>query len=113
MQREHVGRRTSPLVPLSNCKACHSSKTYGAHYNAAAHLRRAHFFPDRNKRGGCGKVSEGRGGMGGGDEPPMDELKNWMYEKVEVNVAGNVLQSSPPELSQIDNDMFTEFNQFY
>jgi hypothetical protein len=102
-----------PLVPLSNCKACRSSKTYGAHYNAAAHLRRAHFFPYKNKRGGRGKVSEGRGGMGGGDEPPIDELKNWMYEKVEVNVAGNVLQSSPPELSQIDNDMFTEFNQFY
>ena len=50
--------------------------------------------------------------MGGGEEPPMDELKNWMYEKVEVNVAGNVLQSTPPELSQIGNDIFTEFNQF-
>jgi hypothetical protein len=50
--------------------------------------------------------------MGGGDEPPMDELKNWMYEKVEVNVAGNVLQSTLPELSQIDNDIFPEFNQF-
>jgi hypothetical protein len=49
--------------------------------------------------------------MGGGDEPPMDELKNWMYEKIEVNAADNVLQSTPPELSQIDN-MFPEFNQF-
>jgi len=101
------GRR--PLVPLSNCKACRSNKTYGANYNAAAHLRRAHFFPCKNKRGGRGKVSEGRGGMGGGDEPPMDELKNWMYEKVEANVAGNVLQSTPPELSQLD---FSELNQF-
>jgi len=104
------GRR--PLVPLSNCKACRSNKTYGANYNAAAHLRRAHFFPCKNKRGGRGKVSEGRGGMGGGDEPPMDELKNWMYEKVEANVAGNVLQSTPPELSQIDTDIFTGFNWF-
>jgi hypothetical protein len=85
------GRR--PLVPLSNCKACRSNKTYGANYNAAAHLRRAHFFPCKNKRGGRGKVSEGRGGMGGGDEPPMDELKNWMYEQVETNVAGNVLHN--------------------
>jgi hypothetical protein len=101
-----------PCVSLSSCKACRNNKTYGANYNAAAHLRRAHFFPNKNKRGGRGKVSEGRGGMGGGDEPPMDELKNWMYEKVEVNVAGNVPQSTHPELSQIDNDMFTEFNQF-
>ena len=38
--------------------------------------------------------------MGGGEEPPMDELKNWMYEKIEINVAGNVLQSISPELSQ-------------
>jgi hypothetical protein len=104
------GRR--PAVPLTNCKACRNHKTYGANYNAAAHLRRAHFFPCKNKRGGRGKVSEGRGGMGGGEEPPMDELKNWMYEKVEVNVAGNSLPNASPELSQIDNDIFTEFNQF-
>jgi len=69
-----------PVVPLSNCKACREGKTYCANYNAAAHLRRAHFFPCKNKRGGRGKVSEGRGGMGGGDEPSMDELKNWMCE---------------------------------
>jgi hypothetical protein len=50
--------------------------------------------------------------MGGGDEPPMDELKNWMYEQMEVNIASNVLQSTPPDLSQIDNDMLSEFNQF-
>jgi hypothetical protein len=99
-----------PVVPLSNCKACRNNKTYGAQYNAAAHLRRMHFFPCKSKRGGRGKVTEGRGGMGGGEEPPMDELKNWMYEKVEVNVAGNVLQSTPPELSQIDNGMFLKFN---
>jgi hypothetical protein len=104
------GRR--PAVPLSNCKACRNNKTYGANYNAAAHLRRAHFFPCKNKRGGLGKVSEGRGGMGGGEEPSMDELKNWMYEKIEINAAGNVLQNTPPELSQIDTDIFTKFNQF-
>jgi hypothetical protein len=104
------GRR--PAVPLSNCKACRNHKTYGANYNAAAHLRRAHFFPCKNKRGGRGKISEGRGGMGGGEEPPMDELKNWMYEKIEINVAGNVLQSTSPDLSQIDTGIFTEFDQF-
>ena len=101
-----------PSVSLSSCKACRNNKTYGANYNAAAHLRRAHFFPCKNKRGGRGKVSEGRGGMGGGDEPPMDELKNWMYEHMEVNVTSNVVHSTPPELSQIDNDNLPEFNQF-
>jgi hypothetical protein len=73
---------------LSNCKACRSQKTYGANYNAAAHLRRAHFNPCKNKRGGRGKKSEGRGGMGGGNDPPMDVLKNWMYEVYEHNVNG-------------------------
>ena len=99
-----------PAVPLAACKACRNYKTYGANYNAAAHLRRAHFYPCKNKRGGRGKISEGRGGMGGGEEPPMDELKNWMYEKVEVNVTG--MQGSAPEVSHIDIDMMPSYNQF-
>jgi hypothetical protein len=65
---------------LAKCKACTMGKRYGANYNAAAHLRRAHFNPPKNKRGGRGKKSEGRGGMGGGNKPPMEELKQWMLE---------------------------------
>ncbi|KIX94581.1 uncharacterized protein Z520_09627 [Fonsecaea multimorphosa CBS 102226] len=76
---------------LSNCKACRSRKTYGANYNAAAHLRRAHFNPCKNRRGGRGKKSEGRGGMGGGNTPPMEFLKHWMYEELELNVNGRVI----------------------
>ena len=76
---------------LSNCKACRSGKTYGANYNAAAHLRRAHFNPCKNRRGGRGKKSEGRGGMGGGNTPPMEFLKNWMYEKAEINSNGRII----------------------
>lgn len=76
---------------LSNCKACRNRKTYGANYNAAAHLRRAHFNPCKNKRGGRGKKSEGRGGMGGGNQPSMEFLKNWMYEEFELNVDGRVV----------------------
>lgn len=76
---------------LSNCKACRSRKTYGANYNAAAHLRRAHFNPCKNRRGGRGKKSEGRGGMGGGNSPPMEFLKHWMYEELELNVNGRVI----------------------
>ncbi|KKY28080.1 hypothetical protein UCRPC4_g00703 [Phaeomoniella chlamydospora] len=65
---------------LANCKACRRGKTYGANYNAAAHLRRTHFHPCKKGRGGRGKPSEKRGGKGGGDDPPMDELRNWMKE---------------------------------
>jgi hypothetical protein len=76
---------------LSNCKACRNKKTYGANYNAAAHLRRAHFNPCKNKRGGRGKKSENRGGMGGGNLPPMEVLKHWMYEELEYNNNGKAI----------------------
>ncbi|OCK83823.1 hypothetical protein K432DRAFT_423047 [Lepidopterella palustris CBS 459.81] len=67
---------------LASCKQCRNGKKYGAYYNAAAHLRRAHFHP--RKRGRKGKHDEKRGGKGGGDDPPMEYLKqNWMQE-VEV-----------------------------
>ncbi|KAH6627977.1 hypothetical protein F5144DRAFT_290098 [Chaetomium tenue] len=56
-----------PLIPLAKCKACVTQKRYGAYYNAAAHLRRAHFNPNR-------------GGKASGDWPPMSILKDWMRE---------------------------------
>ncbi|KAJ4290155.1 hypothetical protein N0V88_006664 [Collariella sp. IMI 366227] len=56
-----------PVIPLNKCKACVTQKRYGAYYNAAAHLRRAHFNPHR-------------GGKASGDWPPMSILKDWMRE---------------------------------
>jgi hypothetical protein len=65
-----------PVLPLSRCKACHQQKKkYTAYYNAAAHLRRAHFRP---------KPKERRGGIGG-DWPLMSELKCWMKEVEDQN----------------------------
>ncbi|KAK3896945.1 hypothetical protein C8A05DRAFT_48237 [Staphylotrichum tortipilum] len=60
-------RSPQPMIPLGKCKACVTQKRYGAYYNAAAHLRRAHFNPNR-------------GGKASGDWPPMSILKDWMRE---------------------------------
>ena len=68
---------------LANCKACRQGKKYNAYYNAAAHLRRAHFNPCKKGRGGRNKGDEKRGGKGGGLQPPMEVLKEWMEERDE------------------------------
>ncbi|KAK8254866.1 hypothetical protein HDK77DRAFT_13722 [Phyllosticta capitalensis] len=72
---------------LAHCKACRNGKKYGAYYNAAAHLRRAHFNP--RKRGRKAKGDERRGGKGGGDHPPMDVLKQFWMKEVEEYVPEN------------------------
>jgi hypothetical protein len=63
---------------LASCKACTSKKKYYAYYNATAHLRRAHFNPKRKGRKGKIEPEDRRGGKGGGKEPPMDVLKEWL-----------------------------------
>ncbi|KAF2676550.1 hypothetical protein K458DRAFT_282436, partial [Lentithecium fluviatile CBS 122367] len=61
---------------LANCKHCRNKKAYGAYYNAAVHLRRAHFHPMKCRRRGKEKV-----GIRAGDDPPMDYLKqHWIRE---------------------------------
>lgn len=81
---------------LANCKKCASGKRYNVYYNAAAHLRRAHFNPKR--KGGKGK-KEGRGGKYGGSHPSMDTLKLWMTE-IEEDVRDTV----PPRSEDEEDD---------
>lgn len=97
---------------LANCKKCVNGKRYNVYYNAAAHLRRAHFNP--KQKGGKGK-KERRGGKGGGDQPSMETLKMWM-EEIEEDVRDNVPSRSGDEeddeekmCADLDSDQ-TEFD---
>ena len=99
-----------PVVPLSRCKACHhQKKKYGAYYNAAAHLRRAHFRPKTKGRSKSGsKVDEKkRGGNGGGNWPTMDELKPWMEEVEEAATEYSVSTTQQDELDASDDELDT------
>ncbi|RSL57832.1 hypothetical protein CEP53_006335 [Fusarium sp. AF-6] len=78
-----------PIIPLSRCKACLAQKRYGAYYNAAAHLRRAHFRPHR-----VGKAS--------GDWPSMSVLKDWMREvRQSVDVTEEHISSGEEEMDEL------------
>ncbi|KAL9055885.1 MAG: hypothetical protein Q9162_003311 [Coniocarpon cinnabarinum] len=77
---------------LGNCKSCKQRKTYNADYNAAAHLRRAHFYPKKPKGRRRGKVEEKRGGKGGGDQPPMEQIRKYLEEVY----APSKLRDCPP-----------------
>ncbi|KAL8734025.1 MAG: hypothetical protein Q9166_001786 [cf. Caloplaca sp. 2 TL-2023] len=86
---------------LSRCKACLRGKRYNAYYNAAAHLRRAHFNP--KPKGPKGKTPNEeqtkRGGSSGGEWPSMDVCKMWMQEIREY-----VPQKSQPYNDDEDDD---------
>ncbi|CRK35933.1 hypothetical protein BN1708_006855 [Verticillium longisporum] len=88
------------LYPLNQCKQCVAKKQYGAYYNAAAHLRRTHFKPKvaRGKKA-RGDDEEKRGGSGGGDWPPMTELKAW-FEEVYVHSS----ETNDADEDEDDND---------
>lgn len=56
------------------------------YYNAAAHLRRAHFCPRKRGRKARGEERESRAGKAGGDWPPIEWLKaNGWLKEVEVS----------------------------
>ena len=61
---------------LAECPACTSGKKYNSYYNAAAHLRRAHFNPSNGNPGKAGD----RRGIDADTVPSMEVLKTWMKE---------------------------------
>jgi hypothetical protein len=94
---------------LASCKFCLNKKVYGAYYNAAAHLRRAHFHP--RKRGRNGKKEEKRGGLRGGDDPPMEALRQYWIQEIEVP---NVTPSVPNEefdISDSETDVLYKLDE--
>jgi len=104
--------REKPVLPLSKCKACATQKKkYGAYYNAAAHLRRAHFKPKSKGRNKSSKVedSQKRGGKAGGDWPPMAELKNWMKE-VEEPAADYAQQEEEDDEEDMNENMLDDIS---
>lgn len=89
-----------PAKPLNICKQCKQQKQYNVYYNAAAHLRRAHFCPRKRGRKARGEERESRAGKAGGDWPPIDWLKaNGWLKEIEVSseqAFGSVLAGSYP-----------------
>ena len=73
---------------LSGCQKCVQGKKYNAYYNAAAHLRRAHFIPrvkERRSKNYFEKSIE-REEPGGGEVRSMDSCKLWIRE-VHVDIS--------------------------
>ncbi|KAH9897176.1 hypothetical protein F4778DRAFT_783283 [Xylariomycetidae sp. FL2044] len=93
-----------PINPLNNCEACRTDKKYAADYHAAAHLRRTHFKEPPARRQAGEKRVEKRGGKGGGDWPPMSELKYWMKEVYVPAVKITYVDTSDDEA---ENPFFT------
>ena len=114
-QRAHAKVRTvwvtvdasSDKKFLAKCKQCCAGKKYGAYYNAAAHLRRAHFSPPKR-----GRKPKG-GNKGRSDLPTVDDLMRggWIKEITEVfdndDVNDNKHDLASSELEDIANPLPT------
>ncbi|KAK1824147.1 hypothetical protein LTR12_001448 [Friedmanniomyces endolithicus] len=96
-----------PQKPLGICKQCKQRKEYNVYYNAAAHLRRAHFCPRKRGRKAMGEERESRAGKAGGDWPPIEWLKaNGWLQEVETSSAPLFTQEMVP--SQLDTSFMDD-----
>ncbi|KAF2724947.1 hypothetical protein K431DRAFT_309623 [Polychaeton citri CBS 116435] len=94
-----------PAKLLDACKYCKNGKQYNVYYNAAAHLRRAHFNPRKRGRKARGEERESRAGKTGGDWPRIDWLKQHGWLK-EIEVRGPVGSSTTSEA--VDSDLVAD-----
>lgn len=92
-----------PAKSLKICKQCKQQKRYNVYYNAAAHLRRAHFCPRKRGRKARGEERESRAGKAGGDWPPIEWLKaNGWLKEIEISSSDHALSAAirhTPDLS--------------
>ncbi|KAK5681171.1 hypothetical protein LTS10_006933 [Elasticomyces elasticus] len=96
-----------PSKPVGICKQCKQQKQYNVYYNAAAHLRRAHFNPRKRGRKAKGEQRESRAGKAGGDWPPIEWLKtNGWLQEIEISseqfFAQNLIPSQPNAITSND-----------
>lgn len=99
-----------PTRPLEICKQCKQQKSYNVYYNAAAHLRRAHFCPRKRGRKARGEEREARAGKAGGDWPPIEWLKmhGWLRE-IEV-VGGEYGDGTAMPAAEGQDHMVNDFD---
>lgn len=98
-----------PKRPVNICKQCKNRKEYNVYYNAAAHLRRAHFCPRKRGRKARGEERESRAGKAGGDWPPIEWLKaNGWLKEIEVGPPNASERASSVDLKGEEFDDFDE-----
>ncbi|KAI9891646.1 MAG: hypothetical protein M1814_002581 [Vezdaea aestivalis] len=71
----------APKIPLKDCKHCREFKQYNVYYNAASHLRRAHFNPTEKGTHPANRAQQIRAGYNGGNKPDMTVLLRYYMRK--------------------------------